>query len=95
LSVAAGTHVVWVREADATVNGGIEGAAAELSLSLNNRDETISLSAGDAVIDSVSYARSQRGAATQVDPLGNVCSAMTRYGDGDFGTPGSPNPWCS
>jgi len=95
LSVPAGTHVVWVREADGNVNGGIDGAAAELSLSLNNRDEAISLSVGDAVLDSVSYARAERGVATQVDPLGNVCSATTRYGDGDFGTPGSPNPWCS
>jgi hypothetical protein len=94
LAVPAGTHVIWARSFDPSVNGGVEGVSTELSLSLNNRDETITLSVGGAVLDSVVYARSEAGAATQVDPLGKVCTASTRYGDGDLGTPGSPNSWC-
>ena len=94
LSVPARTPVLWARSFDPSVNGGVEDVSAELSLSLNNRSETITLSVGAEVLDSVSYARAEAGAATQVDPLGKVCSATTRYGDGDLGTPGLPNPWC-
>ena len=46
------------------------------------------------VVDSVSYARSNPGVATQVDDVGNVCDAVHVYGDGDLGTPGLANPWC-
>ena len=62
--------------------------------SLNNTDETITLSIDGQVVDSVSYARSNPGVATQVDDVGNVCDAVHVYGDGDLGTPGLANPWC-
>jgi hypothetical protein len=94
ITVPAGSHVVWARNLDPFLNGGVDDAIAELSLSLNNRDETISLSIDGEVLDSVAYERAESGAASQVDRFGNVCTASTRYGDGDLGTPGSPNPWC-
>jgi len=94
LEVAAGTHVLFARNANPTENGGLERVDLELSLSLNNSDETIVLSIGDQALDSVSYERSKAGIATQVDVLGNVCDAAQAYGDGDLGTPGAPNPWC-
>ena len=94
LRIRAGTHVVFARNANPEENGGIEGVDAELSLSLNNSDETITLSIDGQVLDSVTYARSKAGVATQVDATGNVCDAVRTYGDGDFGTPGSANPWC-
>jgi len=94
LAVPAGAHIVWAGDKDPSLNGGIAGVIAELSLSLNNRDETITLSIDGVALDSVSYARSEPGASTQVDRFGNVCTASTRYGDGDLGTPGSTNPWC-
>jgi hypothetical protein len=94
LAVDAGTYLVLVRDLDASVNGGIVDAAAALSVSLNNRDETLTLSLDDGVLDSVTYARSEPGVATQVDDGGEVCGASTAYGDGDMGTPGLPNPWC-
>jgi hypothetical protein len=95
LEVAAGAHVLFARNANPTENGGLERVDLGLSLSLNNGDETILLSIGDQVLDSVSYERSQAGIATQIDPLGNVCDAAQTYGDGDLGTPGAPNPWCA
>jgi hypothetical protein len=95
LSVSAGAHVVFARNANSMENGGIEGVDAELSLSLNNTDETITLSIDERVLDSVTYERSQTGVATQVDELGNICDAVHPYGDGDLGTPGSANPRCS
>jgi len=94
LRVQAGAHVVFARDADPTQNGGIEAVAAELSLSLNNTNETITLSIDGRVLDAVSYARSNAGVATQIDEAGNVCDAVHAYGDGDLGTPGSANPWC-
>ncbi|MGB3050256.1 MAG: lamin tail domain-containing protein [Polyangiales bacterium] len=95
LEVAAGAHVLFARNANPTENGGLERVDLELSLSLNNSDETIVLSIGDQALDSVSYERSKAGIATQIDPLGNVCDATQAYGDGGLGTPGAPNPWCA
>jgi len=94
LEVAAGAHVLFARNPNPTENGGLESVDLELSLSLNNSDETIVLSIGDQALDSVSYERSNAGIATQIDPLGNVCDAIRGYGDGDLGTPGAPNPLC-
>jgi hypothetical protein len=92
--VKAGAHLVFARNANPAENGGIEGVDADLSLSLNNDDETITLSIGDQVLDAVTYERSEAGVATQIDAFGNVCNAVHAYGDGDLGTPGSANPWC-
>jgi hypothetical protein len=95
LRIRAGTHVLFARNTNPQENGGIEAVNAELSLSLNNSDETISLSIDGQILDSVTYARSKAGVATQVDDIGNVCDAVHAYGDGDFGTPGSANPSCT
>ncbi|KPK16113.1 MAG: hypothetical protein AMJ62_06915 [Myxococcales bacterium SG8_38] len=94
LRVAAGTHLVLARSTDPLVNGGIEDVDGELSLSLNNGDETITLRVGDEVLDSVAYERSEPGVATQIDELGRICAAVRPYGEGDLGTPGSANPPC-
>ena len=94
LAVDAGSRVVLARSLDPRANGGIEDVFAELSLSLNNREETLTLSANGAMLDVVTYARSESGASTQLDDLGNVCVASSPYGDGDLGTPGAANPRC-
>ena len=95
IRVSAGSHRVFARSSDSSENGGITGVLGELSFSLNNSDETITLSVEGQTLDTVSYERSTLGVATQVDELGKRCDAMHRYGDGDLGTPGLPNPWCS
>jgi hypothetical protein len=95
LRVKAGAHLVFARNANPAENGGIEGIDVDLSLSLNNDNEAITLSSGDQVLDTVMYERSKVGVATQVDAFGNVCDAVHAYGDGDLGTPGSANPWCA
>jgi hypothetical protein len=95
LTVSPGSHVLFVRSTDALENGGIDGADFELSLSLNNGDETLTLSVGDTILDSVTYERATPGVAIQVDEIGNVCDAVQAYGDGDLGTPGSANPVCA
>jgi len=95
LQVPAGARVVFARNLDPSENGGVEGADAKLSLSLNNSEETLTLSVGALLLDSVTYEHSKAGVAIQVDELGRVCDAMHAYGDGDLGTPGSANPPCS
>jgi hypothetical protein len=95
VGVAAGAHVVFAREANAALNGGIDVVTYPLSISLNNRDETIELSVGGQVLDAVSYARSEPGVAQQIDEEDRVCPAVSEYGDGDLGTPGAPNPPCT
>ncbi|MGB8223692.1 MAG: lamin tail domain-containing protein [Polyangiales bacterium] len=95
LRVPAGTYAVFARRTNPSENGGIEGVYAELSLSLNNSDETITLSVDGQTLDSVTYARSTAGVATQIDDAGQICDAAYVYGDGDLGTPGSANPRCS
>ena len=95
IRVDAGSHLVFARSSDSNENGGITGVIAELSLSLNNSDETITLSVDGKTLDTVSYERSTLGVATQLDELGKRCDAVDRYGDGDLGTPGRPNPWCA
>jgi hypothetical protein len=94
LRVPAGAHVVFARNTNPSENGGVEQVDAELSLSLNNSNETITLSIDGQALDSVTYERSTAGVATQVDEIGNVCAAVHAYGEGDLGTPGSANPWC-
>ncbi len=95
LRVREGAYLVFGRNTNPFENGGIEAVDAELSLSLNNSNETITLSIDNRVLDSVTYERSTAGVATQVDELGKICDAVDGYGDGDLGTPGSANPWCS
>jgi hypothetical protein len=95
VGVPAGARVVFAREIDPAVNGGIPVDAYPLSISLNNRDETLELRAGGELLDSVSYARSERGVAQQIDDAGDTCASVQVYGDGDLGTPGSPNPPCT
>lgn len=95
LRVQAGAHAVFARNTNPLENGEIEDVYAELSLSLNNSDETLTLSINGQLIDAVTYARSTAGVATQVDEVGNVCDAESAYGSGDLGTPGFANPRCS
>jgi hypothetical protein len=94
IAVRAGGHVVFARSFDPLKNGGVEPVVALLSLSLNNRDEQLTLQTAEHVLDVVSYDAAQAGIATQVDEAGRVCAAMDPYGEGDLGTPGAPNPSC-
>lgn len=94
VTAPAGAHVVFAREADPSLNGGIPVPTYPLSISLNNRAETLELSVDGRVLDSVSYTKSEPGVAQQLDDEDRVCVANRAYGDGDLGTPGSPNPSC-
>lgn len=94
LPVDAGAHVVFARSADPNLNGQLPVVDQVLGISLNNVDESISLSVGEVILDSIRYSSSRVGVARQLDRSGFACDAVTPYGDGDLGTPGAPNRVC-
>lgn len=96
LPVAAGTHVVFARNGDPAVNGGLptENLFAA-GIALTNSGGTLNVGHGDAVFESETYAGSSAGVADSRDPAGEPwCDAVDPYGDGDLGTPGAANPQC-
>jgi hypothetical protein len=107
LRVPAGTYVVFAANTDPAQNGGLPAAAHDISFSLNNTNETITVGVGGVVLDTITYASCTAGKAkslspaaldpTQNDLPANWCDATTAYGAGvppDTGTPGVANPAC-
>jgi hypothetical protein len=109
LVVEGGAYVVFSKPADPTKNGGIEGTYA-FGFALNNSNDSITLTCGVDVIDTVAYGSGWPPAvakalslspaktnATDNDLSGSWCSATTAYYSGTtphYGTPGLPNPPC-
>jgi len=110
LVVPAGGYVVLARVGDASINGGVSADATHNGVTLSNGYDTLGVSMGGTVLDVVSWSvaggfpSDQAGAAIQLGPehldavandLGESwCWATTTYGDGDYGSPGAPNPSC-
>jgi len=105
ISVASGTHLVFARDVDPGVNGGLPAADVTFGFSLNNSSSGLAVGVEGVHLDEVTWASSTAGAATKVDPgaqttagnddPGNLCPATTPYGPGDnAGTPGAMNPPC-
>lgn len=104
LRLPAGAQAIFARSADPLVNGGLPFVTATVGFALVNSNGQISVSDGTTVIDTLSYASSQSGVATQVDPTKldavsnddalNHCPATQPYGGGDLGTPGAVNTVC-
>lgn len=104
ISVAAGSYVVFARNADSATNGGVTGVVDEFGFTLNNTNETVTVGYDFVVLDEVSYATSEAGAsisldsaildATQNDDATNWCDGVDAFGAGDLGTPGAANPTC-
>ncbi len=94
LTLSAGTALVFAREPDAASNGGLPETALSFAFSMNNAEESLRLSVGDALIDEVSYEKSTAGASTQIDIHGRTCTSRAVYGAGDLGSPGELNPEC-
>lgn len=107
LNIPANSYVTLCRKSDPTINGGTTCNYQYSSISLNNSSDTITLSNGATVIDSVSYdgdfpsdagksmqLNSDFFNATSNDDSVNWCSSSATYGDGDYGTPGANNNDC-
>lgn len=104
LEVPAGSYVLFARDVDPLVNGGLPPVDFPFSFGLNNADAGIAVGVADVHLDEVQWASSIDGSATQLDPgaqtpagnddPGNLCAATSTYGAGGNGTPGAANPAC-
>jgi len=105
LRVTAGSYLVFARNADMTMNGGLTNLTGTFSFSLTNTGGSLFIGVGTTVLDQVTWASSGTGKArgldpTKLDPTENDtaefwCNAdAPTYGAGDTGTPGAENGSC-
>lgn len=105
LPVAAGTRLVFAREPDPMINGGLPVVDQPLSFSLRNSDGQLVVSYAGQVLDVLAWASAPAGATLNLDPDFHtpednddpryLCAATTPYGAGDLGSPGAPNEDCA
>ncbi|NCG20512.1 MAG: tandem-95 repeat protein [Rhodobacterales bacterium] len=111
LVVAADDYVLFVKNADPLLNGGLPAGdyAYGTGMTLANNSDEISLWNGATVIDTISYDVATvwavaSGFASQYpltpdaalnDDGALWCEATNAYGDGDVGTPGAANSACA
>lgn len=95
LAVSAGDHVLFARELDTMLNGGLPTVDHPIGFGIVNSNDGLFIGMDDVVLDTVTYTSTSSGAATSLDPNEiDSCTAVDAYGDGDRGTPGAPNPPC-
>lgn len=102
--IEPGARAVLGRSADA--NGGVSvDYVYGTDISLGNSGDELALRCAGTLVDEVVYTGSwpfDAGAAMQLDPASGAanddvaawCEATAPYGDGDLGSPGSPNAPC-
>lgn len=95
LPVYAGDRVVIARNADPSVNGGLEAVSATFAFNLVDHEGSLVVGTPDAILDAVAWETTTPGAATVREADDRRCPALTTYGDGqDRGTPGIANDPC-
>ncbi len=109
LGVTAGRTLVFAKQSDSTMNGGLPADIAG-TFTFALVDGTVAapgdvqLVVGPTVIDAISWTKTSSGKTHQLDPdlvdaiandaESNFCDGTTPYGLGDLGTPGAPNEQC-
>ncbi|MCH9683206.1 MAG: lamin tail domain-containing protein, partial [Deltaproteobacteria bacterium] len=104
MPVAAGTRLVFAREMDTALNGGLPVVDQQFGFSLRNSDGQLVLSYAGEVLDEFAWDSTPAGATLNLDPDFRtpednddpryVCPATTPYGAGDLGSPGEANEQC-
>jgi hypothetical protein len=105
LRVTAGTHLVFARNTDPAMNGGLPAVTSTFSFSLVTTGDVRLLFEGN-VIDAITWPTSTNGVTRQLDPdvvdvvsnddPNNFCNGTAAYGTaGNFGTPGAANAQCA
>ncbi|MBL9038422.1 MAG: lamin tail domain-containing protein [Archangium sp.] len=109
IPVAAGTYLVFAKNANSATNGGLPAVTGTFSFSLGNSGtRAVRVLSQGTELDRVSYTSSTPGASTQLDVTktdvadndvaANLCATptATKYnnGAGDRGTPGLVNVSC-
>ena len=101
LSVAPGDFILFARQADPGVNGGLPAVDHVVGTSLTNTNGGLSIAVGDTLVHTVAWALMQKpGKSTLLDPDG-VLDPMNTQADGppwcyaaDGGTPKLANTQC-
>lgn len=110
IHVANGDYVIFAKNEDMTMNGGLPlPIAGTFTFALVDGSPTapgdVQILYNDTVLDAISWTRSTNGKALQLDPdltdatsndnFSNFCDATVTYGAGDFGTPKAANTQCT
>lgn len=104
LRAEPGTYLLFAKNADMLMNGGLTGVDGTFTFGLANTGGMVRVLIGAAELDSITYGNATAGTAIQLD-MGltaptdndlpaNLCNATTVYGGGDRGTPGAENTDC-
>lgn len=95
LHVPAGGHVLFARQTDSGLNGGLPAVDHPFNFDVANSDDGLFISVGGSLVDEVTWASVSAGASAQKDPGSSTfCVSTPSYGDGDLGTPGAANIAC-
>ena len=105
VTVTADSYVLFARNGDNTVNGGLPAQAIEWTSTLLGNADSLFVGEGGALLDAVAWTSAPAGASLQLevadydhatnDVFNDVtCSGSTPYGAGDLGTPGTANVMC-
>jgi hypothetical protein len=107
LIVEAHGYVVFARSGGAGNGGVTAGFVYGDSIQLSNSSDVVRISAAGTVLDEVSYTVAYpnlEGASMALslatpnaaanDSVANWCTSAKRFGNGDLGSPGSPNVGC-
>lgn len=103
LHATAGTYLVFARNADMTMNGGLPRVDG-MTVSLSNTGGAVRLLMGATELDAMTWPSVRSGHSLQLDDsftapadndvAANLCDGNATYGAGDFGTPGAANRDC-
>ena len=106
LEVKAGDYLLFAKNTDPALNGGLPATDLVLPLSLTNSPGDVAVGHGGQLVDLTAYAKTQAaGKARGLDPAAGAaqndladdppwCVATLPYGLGDLGTPKAENPPC-
>lgn len=99
----AGSYVVFARNADPAMNGGLPAVTGSV-VSLTNSNGTVRLLMGATELDAMTWPSARAGRSIQLDDsfttpadndvAANLCDGNAAYGAGDLGTPGAANRDC-
>jgi hypothetical protein len=104
MPVTAGQYLVFARESDSVINGGLSQVDGLFAFALLNTSGNLFIGYGGQVHDAVTWTSSGAGLSrslgagnfttTANDDEGLWCDGVGVYGAGDQGTPGEANPDC-
>jgi len=102
--VTAGTHIIFARNADTGMNGGLPAVAGTFTFNMANSAGTLRVLMDGTELDSMTWSTVRSGRSLQLD-MGltaptdndlstNFCDGNAAFGGGDMGSPGQPNRDC-